>query len=102
MDQLRQYALALEKPPLLIVSDMVRFRIRNNWTNSVNVTHEFALDDLGDGATRDRHKWAMSDPERLQPGETREGAKDGLNGRSRLGPGAWLCKMIHNFHSRRA
>ena len=27
-NQLRQYALALENPPLLIVSDMARFRIR--------------------------------------------------------------------------
>ena len=35
-DQLRQYSLALENPPLLIVSDMVRFRIRTNWTNSVS------------------------------------------------------------------
>ena len=33
-NQLRQYALALENPPLLIVSDMARFRIRTNWTNS--------------------------------------------------------------------
>ena len=38
-DQLRQYSLALENPPLLIVSDMVRFRIRTNWTNSVSRTH---------------------------------------------------------------
>ena len=29
-NQLRQYALALENPPLLIVSDMARFRIRTN------------------------------------------------------------------------
>ena len=71
-NQLRQYALALENPPLLIVSDMARFRIRTNWTNSVSVTHEFTLDDLADGATRDRLKWAMSDPERLRPGETRQ------------------------------
>ena len=71
-NQLRQYALALENPPLLIVSDMVRFRIRTNWTNSVSVTHEFTLDDLGDGAIRDKLKWAMSDPERLRPGETRQ------------------------------
>ena len=71
-NQLRQYALALENPPLLIVSDMVRFRIRTNWTNSVSVTHEFTLDDLADGATRDKLKWAMSDPERLRPGETRQ------------------------------
>ena len=70
--QLRQYALALENPPLLIVSDMARFRIRTNWTNSVSATHEFALDDLADAATRDKLKWAMSDPERLRPGESRQ------------------------------
>ena len=71
-DQLRQYALALENPPLLIVSDMRRFRIRTNWTNSVSKTLEFELDDLVDAAVRDRLKWAMSDPERLRPGETRQ------------------------------
>ena len=71
-NQLRQYALALENPPLLIVSDMVRFRIRTNWTNSVSETHEFTLDDLADRATRDKLKWAMSDPERLRPGESRQ------------------------------
>ena len=75
-NQLRQYALALENPPLLIVSDMERFRIRTNWTNSVSVTHEFTLDDLADGATRDKLKWAMSDPERLRPGETRQGVTE--------------------------
>ncbi|MDE0126754.1 MAG: hypothetical protein OXN97_19485 [Bryobacterales bacterium] len=71
-DQLRQYALALENPPLLIVSDMRRFRIRTNWTNSVSKTHEFGLDDLVDGAVLDKLKWAMADPERLRPGETRQ------------------------------
>ena len=70
--QLRQYALALENPPLLIVSDMARFRIRTNWTNSVSRNYEFGLDDLADAATRDKLKWAMSDPERLKPGETRQ------------------------------
>jgi len=71
-NQLRQYALALENPPLLIVSDMRRFQIRTNWTNSVSKTHEFELDDLADGAIRDKLKWAMSDPKRLRPGETRQ------------------------------
>ena len=71
-NQLRQYALALENPPLLIVSDMARFRIRTNWTNSVSLTHEFGLEDLADAATRDKLKWAMSDPARLRPGESRQ------------------------------
>ena len=72
-NQLRQYALALENPPLLIVSDMVRFRIATNWTNSVSERHEFVLEDLADAAVRDMLKWAMSDPERLRPGESRQG-----------------------------
>ena len=71
-EQLRQYALALENPPLLIVSDMQRFRIRTNWTNSVSRTFDFDLEDLADAATRDLLKWAFSDPERLRPGETRQ------------------------------
>ena len=69
--QLQQYALALENPLLLIVSDLRRFRIRTNWTNSVSTTYEFDLDALTDHAVRDRLKWAFSDPERLRPGETR-------------------------------
>ena len=72
-NQLRQYALALGNPPLLIVSDMARFRIRTNRTNSVSLTHEVGLDDLADVANRDKLKWALSDPERLRPGETRQG-----------------------------
>ena len=71
-NQLRQYALALENPPLLIVSDMARFRIRTNWTNSVSETYEFVLEDLAEADNRDRLKWAMSDPERLRPGESRQ------------------------------
>ena len=71
-NQLRQYALALENPPLLIVSDMVRIRIRTNWTNTVSETHEFTLEDLADAANRAQLKWAMSDPLRLRPGETRQ------------------------------
>ena len=71
-DQLRQYALALENPPLLVVSDMARFRIRTAWTNSVSETREFALEDLADAACRETLKRAMSDPERLRPGESRQ------------------------------
>ncbi len=75
-NQLRQYALALENPPLLIVSDMARFRIRTNWTNSVSETHEFALEDLARADVRAKLKWAMAEPERLRPGETRQAATE--------------------------
>jgi hypothetical protein len=70
--QLQQYALALENPPLLVVCDLDRFRIRANWTNSVSQVHEFALDDLRDATVRQKLKWVLSDPERLKPGRTRQ------------------------------
>ena len=70
--QLRQYALGLENPPLLIVSDMRIFRIHTNWTNSVSKVHEFGLGELVDQATFNKLKWAFSDPERLRPEQTRE------------------------------
>ena len=70
--QLRQYALALENPPLLIVSDMRAFRIHTNWTNSVSTVHEFSIYDLDDTDIRNKLKWAFSDPERLRPEQTRQ------------------------------
>ena len=70
--QLQQYAIALENPPLLIVSDMDRFRIHTNWTNTVQEVHEFALDDLIDGAIRELLRNAFEHPERLRPAKTRQ------------------------------
>lgn len=69
--QLHQYALALENPPLLVVSDMERILIRTNWTNTVTETLEFSLKDLLNFSVREKLKWAMSEPERLRPGRTR-------------------------------
>ncbi|GGD58746.1 type IIL restriction-modification enzyme MmeI [Croceicoccus mobilis] len=70
--QLQQYAIALENPPLLIVSDMDRFRIHTNWTNTVQQVHEFALDDLMDASTRDLLRNAFLHPEELRPAKTRQ------------------------------
>ena len=71
-EQLRLYSLALENPPLLIVSDMERIRIRTNWTNSVSETHELTLEDLADAAKREMLKQAFSDPVQLRPLQTRQ------------------------------
>lgn len=70
--QLLQYSVALENPPLLIVSDMDRIRIHTNWTNTVQEVHEFTLDDLVDGQVRDRLKQAFIDPEAFRPAKTRQ------------------------------
>ncbi|MDP4574108.1 class I SAM-dependent DNA methyltransferase [Qipengyuania sp. G39] len=70
--QLQQYAIALDNPPLLIVSDMDRFRVHTNWTNTVQEMHEFSVEDLLDGATRDLLRNCFLDPERLKPAKTRQ------------------------------
>ncbi|MEM6908348.1 MAG: DNA methyltransferase [Pseudomonadota bacterium] len=70
--QLQQYAIALDNPPLLIVSDMDRFRVHTNWTNTVQEVHEFALEDLLNGATRDLLRNCFEAPERLKPAKTRQ------------------------------
>ncbi len=70
--QLQQYAIALENPPLLIVSDMAQFRIHTNWTNTVQNVHAFTIDDLRDAATRDLLRHAFTDPARLRPAKTRQ------------------------------
>ncbi|MCB1920588.1 MAG: class I SAM-dependent DNA methyltransferase [Candidatus Competibacteraceae bacterium] len=66
--QLQQYALALENPPLLIVSDMETIEIHTNFTNTVHVVHRLTLDDLDHPDQRRLLKLAFTEPERLKPG----------------------------------
>ena len=71
-NQLLQYSVALENPPLLIVSDMDLIRIHTNFTNTVQEVHEFGIDDLLDGAKRDRLKAAFLGPDAFRPRKTRQ------------------------------
>ena len=71
-DQLLQYSIALENPPLLIVSDMDVIRIHTNWTNTVQKVHTLALADLTDAACRDLLRDAFQNPDKLKPSKTRQ------------------------------
>ena len=68
--QLQQYALALENPPLLIVSDLDTIVIHTNFTNTVHQVHTLPLESLADPAQLRLLKWAFSEPERLRPDRT--------------------------------
>lgn len=71
--QLQRYAIALDNPPLLIVSDIgTTIRIHTNWTNSVSKVYEIAIADLGDPEKRRWLKAALSDPDALRPSKTRQ------------------------------
>ncbi|MEQ9504801.1 MAG: class I SAM-dependent DNA methyltransferase [Hyphomonas sp.] len=71
-EQLRRYAIGLENPPLLIVSDMDTIRIHTNWTNTVQKVHVIPLDGLTDAANRDKLKACFENPESLKPEKTRQ------------------------------
>jgi hypothetical protein len=71
-DQLLRYSIALESPPLLIVSDMERIRIHTNWTNTVQQVHDIGLEELADANTRDLLRNCFTNPEALRPAKTRQ------------------------------
>ena len=65
--QLKQYADALENPPLLIVSDMQEIRVHTNFTNAIAQQHVIALADLRSVEARDLLRNCFLHPERLLP-----------------------------------
>ncbi|MBN8916337.1 MAG: class I SAM-dependent DNA methyltransferase [Rhizobiales bacterium] len=71
--QLQRYAVALDNPPLLIVSDIgTTIRIHTNWTNSVSKTYDIPIAELEDAEKRQWLKAAFADPEALRPTKTRQ------------------------------
>jgi hypothetical protein len=70
--QLKQYADALENPPLLIVSDMQEIRVHTNFTNAIAQQHVIPLAELRSVEARDLLRNCFLHHERLQPTATRE------------------------------
>jgi type II restriction/modification system DNA methylase subunit YeeA len=70
--QLQRYAIALENPPLLVVSDMETIVIHTNWTNTVQEIHTIAIEELERPEVLQKLSWLFTEPERLKPGITRE------------------------------
>ena len=71
-NQLQHYAIALENPPLLIVSDTKIIRVHTNWTNTVSEVHEIPVTDLVDAKWRDLLRNCFENPEALKPRRTRD------------------------------
>ena len=68
--QLQQYAVALENPPLLVVSDMDRIIVHTNWTNTVSEKHVIELEELRDAKKRELLRQVFVTPEQLKPEKT--------------------------------
>ena len=70
LQQVQRYALALENPPLLVVSDVATIIITTNFTNTVSETHTIALEDIGTPDNLRKLRWMFFEPAQLRPGIT--------------------------------
>ena len=67
LKQLTDYALKLESPPLLVVSDRERIIIHTAFEKYPTESHEIRIEELTDPAKRQRLKWVFTDTEKLRP-----------------------------------
>ena len=68
--QLMMYALPLESPPLLVVSDRLRMEVHTHFTGTPSVCHAFTLADISQPEVRERLRTLWTEPERWRPRTT--------------------------------
>jgi hypothetical protein len=68
--QLMMYALALDNPPLLVVSDRLRTEIHTHFNGTPSERHVVRLEDLGDPARRQLLRRCFTSPESFRPART--------------------------------
>jgi hypothetical protein len=67
LKQLTDYALELENPPLLVVSDRERIEIHTAFTGYPDQPRLIRLADIGSPENLQTLRWVFTDPERLRP-----------------------------------
>lgn len=67
LKQLTDYALQLESPPLLVVSDRERIIIHTAFTGYPDEPREIKIEDLVDESKRQVLRWAFTNPQKLRP-----------------------------------
>jgi len=68
--QLMTYALALDNPPLLVVSNRALTEIHTHFTGTPSEVHTLRLEDIGTPENQQKLRWLFTDPERFRPGRT--------------------------------
>ncbi|MGE0014333.1 MAG: class I SAM-dependent DNA methyltransferase [Azoarcus sp.] len=68
--QLMTYALALDNPPLLVVSTREITQIHTHFTGTPSVTYTIRLEDIGTPENQQRLRWLFTDPEKFRPERT--------------------------------
>lgn len=67
LKQLMTYALALDNPPLLVVSDRKRIEIHTHFTGTPSEVHEILLENIGQPLNLQKLRWLFSAPDRFKP-----------------------------------
>ena len=70
LKQLMTYALALDNPPLLVVSDRKRIEIHTHFTGTPSEVHAIALEDIGQPQNLQKLRWLFESPENFKPKRT--------------------------------
>lgn len=70
LKQLMSYALALDNPPLLVVSDREMLQIHTHFTGTPSETHTIRLQDIGTADNQQKLRWLFREPERFRPTRT--------------------------------
>ncbi|MDP1649746.1 MAG: hypothetical protein Q8M01_16310 [Rubrivivax sp.] len=68
--QLMMYALPLESPPLLVVSDRARIEVHTHFTGTPSERHSFALEDITRPDVQQRLRALWLEPEQYKPRKT--------------------------------
>ncbi len=67
LKQLMGYALVLDNPPLLVVSDRTRIEIHTHFTGTPSEVHSIPLQEIGDPQNLQKLRWLFEAPERFKP-----------------------------------
>ena len=70
LKQLMNYALALDNPPLLVVSDLRTIEIHTHFTGHPSEIHRFEITQLTQPEILQKLKWLFTEPERFKPQRT--------------------------------
>jgi type II restriction/modification system DNA methylase subunit YeeA len=65
--QLMQYALPLESPPLLVVSDRLRIEVHTHFTGTPSEKHVFALEDMARPEVQEQLRKLWTQPDAYKP-----------------------------------
>ncbi len=67
LKQLMTYALALDNPPLLVVSDRRLIHIHTHFTGTPSEVHTIRIEDTGTPENLEKLRWLFESPDRFRP-----------------------------------